>query len=169
MKSPQQPTHEPQTRQERLRRRGVPAIALGTVALAVFSGYLIGQSATNEIKHNQSVDQATANNTEHDNFMTALDEAALKMANPDEVIPDSAIIDPGNHLYAEASKFADEHNLSHNVDGVDTILQTAIAISKKNLIQPGSEFVVSNVDVDGDGTNEVIVQVSPVDLPTLSK
>jgi hypothetical protein len=102
-------------------------------------------------------------------FKQDLDSVALHIANPKDVVQDSTIVDPGNHLSDEAIAFADENKIDHQEDGVDTILETAIAISKANLIHPNSKFVISEVDVNGDGTKEAVVQVAPEDLPTLSQ
>lgn len=169
MKRPQQPrpdASEPQSmsRQEKFLKRGLPAL-LGVAALST-GAYLTTQTVVNAANENQHVADLKEANQEQQDFMKLLDNAATTIADPESVIEGSTIVDPGNHLYDEAKAFADEHGLTYQENGVNTLLETSVAISKGMFIQPDSEFVISQVDVDGDGDEELIVQLPPQDLET---
>jgi hypothetical protein len=141
---------------------GVASLVIGTGA------YLIGQTTTAAHEDEEKVESIHEANKEQDAFLKLLDDAATeKEANLSDVIPGSTIIDPGNQLYSRALEFAKAQGLDYSENGVDTILETAVAISKAGYVQPDSIFVVSKVDVDQNGTDEVIVQRAP-DLPTES-
>ncbi len=166
MKSMKQSTESaPLTRPEKFYKRGIPAI--GLTALALFGVYEMGQTTVNQATHSQTAQNFDKKSTDQDVFKAQLDKIASDIANPSDVVAGSTITSPGNHLSAEAIAFADQNKLDHQENGVDTLLETAVAISKANLIQPNSKFVISEVDVNGNGTKEAVLQVAPVDLPTL--
>jgi hypothetical protein len=168
MKSPQQPgnptNREPMSRSEKFFKRGLPAI-LGIVAVSG-AAYLTVQSAVNNENNAKSAQAQIDKQHKADDFETALKAAAIRIANPNDVIANSILIDPGNHLYDMAKQFADEHGISHSENGVDTILESSTAIDAAGLIQPKSEFVIATVDVNHDGTDEAIVEVAPNQLKT---
>ena len=160
------PTEPQLTRAERYRKRGLPlTIALGALAVGGV-GVLVGQTYVNNNTQTHAAASASEASQAHTEFLKQLDKAATKHADLSAVVPDSAIVNPGNHLYTEAAAFADAHGINHQKNGEDTLLETAVAISKANYIQPNSEFVISEVDVDNNGTMEAIVQLSPTDLET---
>lgn len=155
---------EPQTRAERFRKRSLPAIvALGSIAVV---GLVVAPTIKNTVDHANAAAASDKASKEHTDFLTLLDKAATKHADSSEVVADSAIVNPGNHLYDNALAFAEAHNLNHEEKGVDTLLETAVAISKANYIQPDSTFVLSETDLNHDGTDELIVQLTPKDLGT---
>ncbi|MDB5167290.1 MAG: hypothetical protein JWN26_435 [Candidatus Saccharibacteria bacterium] len=160
------PTEPQLTRAEKLRKRGLPVtIVLGSLAL-VGAGLLVGQTVANNANHDKAVAASDKISKEHADFLALLDKTATKQADSSEVVPDSAIVNPGNHLYDDALAFAEAHNLTHEENGVDTLLETAVAISKANYIQPDSTFVLSETDPNHDGVDELVVQLAPKDLGT---
>lgn len=143
------------TRSEKFFKRGLPVLT-GVAALAA-AGYFVGQVVTTENSHNASIAADTKKDQLIDDFNRMLDELAVQNAHPENVIPDSEFSIPNNSFYLrnEALKTADDVG----VDDVEEIRSSALAISKANLIHPGSEFVLSEVTI-GDET-EVIVQLAP--------
>ena len=166
MKSPRQPdgSDRPLTRSEKFSRRGGPLLIGGAAVATVV--YLLAQTGTQaEIKAEHTQAAVDANN-EEDAYQDALRAAAIKVANLEDMADPALIVIPNNKiaLYDEAPRVAQELGL---VDGpnADQMLEdlrtTSVAISAAGLIHPGSGFVLTNVDVDKDGDEELIVQPAP--------
>jgi hypothetical protein len=149
-------THEPSplTREERFKKQGFPILAIGASALFVFG--LAIQTFVNEQNHNASVAAAHKADKLIDDFNKQLDSLAIQNASPENVIDGSEFTIPDNTVFLgeKALQIA-------GATGSDpaNIEESAYAISHANLIQPGSEFVLSTVAVQG--TDEVIVQRAP--------
>lgn len=145
------------TRSEKFFKRGLPALT-GVAALAA-AGYFVGQVVTTENSHNASIAAETKKDQLIDDFNKMLDHLATENANPANVIPDSEFSIAGNSEYLgeKAQRTAE----SIAIDSVDTIADSALAISEANLIHPGSEFVLSSVEINGN--DEVIVQLAPTE------
>jgi hypothetical protein len=171
MKSPQQPGNptdkEPMSRSERFKQRGLPT-TLAVLAIAA-GGLLIFQSVTHENAMAQNAQKQHDAQKKSDNFESELKAAAIRVADPHEVIPHTTLTNPGNHLYSEALSLAKSDGLLDGKNAaalVHEIHTSSVAIDTKGLIQPNSErkFILSTVDVNNDGTDELIVQIAPPDL-----
>jgi hypothetical protein len=173
MKSPQQPGNpsnidkEPMSRSERFLKRGLPVL-VGGVALAVV-GVSIGQLIHNENTMVQHAQEQNDAQKKSDDFESELKAAAIRVADPHKVIPYTTLTKPGNHLYSEALSLAKSDGLLDGKNAaalVHEIHTSSVAIDAKGLIQPNSErkFILASVDVNKDGTDELIVQIAPPDL-----
>lgn len=173
MKSPQQPGNpsnidkEPMSRLERFKNRGLPLLLGGVVLVAV--GISISQSIHNENTMVQHAHEQKDAQKKYDDFESKLKAAAIRMADPHEVIPYTTLTNPGNHLFSEALSLAKKDGLldGKNADALVHELHTSsVAIDANGLIQPNSKqtFILASVDVNKDGKNELIVQPAPRNL-----
>ena len=145
------------TRSEKFFKRGLPVLATGFVALSAIG--LVAQVVTNEHRRSASIAAENKKDQAIEDFNKMLDSLAITSANPEDVIPRSGFSIENNTEYIgeEAQKTAE----SIKIDSFDTIADSALAISRANLVHPGSEFVLSSVEIGGN--DEVIVQLAPVE------
>lgn len=148
--------HEPLTRSEKFFKRGLPVIATGVAALTAVG--LIAQVVTNESHRAAAIAADNKKDQAIDDFNKMLDSLAIQNANPNNVIEGTEFSIPNNTKYLGEEAL---HAANHAHLPTDDIAESALAISRANLIHPGSDFVLSNVDVDHDGNGEVIVQLAP--------
>ena len=150
----------PLTRNEKLLRRTLPAAAIGALVLTAVG---VGVNTLNT--HNRA-EEIKADTTAEALYVSNLESVALNQADPNNVIG-APMTDNGEsaRIYDQAMAQLESLGLNDKAGlNAVTVGITSTAISRANLIQPDSIFVLTQGDFDNNGTIDVIVQPAPEDL-----